>query len=80
MFAASLITLSQERPMPEAETGQALQVLDLLLDYFGDDGERWTRDHYDDGDGRRCLVGALVICAANTASQARARSVFCTKQ
>jgi len=45
--------------MPEAETGQALQVLDLLLDYFGDDGERWTRDHYDDGDGRRCLVGAL---------------------
>jgi hypothetical protein len=45
--------------MPEAETGQAVRVLDLLLEYFGDDGERWTRDHYDDGDGRRCLVGAL---------------------
>jgi hypothetical protein len=45
--------------MPDAETGQAVQILDLLLDYFGDDGERWTRDHYDDGDGRRCLVGAL---------------------
>jgi hypothetical protein len=45
--------------MPEAETGQALQVLDLLLEYFGERGERWTRDRYDDGDGRRCLVGAL---------------------
>jgi hypothetical protein len=45
--------------MPEAETGQAVQVLDLLLEYFGDHGERWTRDRYDDGDGRRCLVGAL---------------------
>jgi hypothetical protein len=48
--------LNQEQPMPKAETGQAVQVLDLLLDYFG---ERWTRDRYDDGDGRRCLVGAL---------------------
>src|SRR5262245_4289079 len=45
--------------MPEAETGQAVQVLDLLLEYFGDNGEHWTRDRYDDGDGRRCLVGAL---------------------
>ena len=45
--------------MPEAETGKAVQVLDLLLEYFGDQGERWTRDRYDDGDGRRCLVGAL---------------------
>jgi hypothetical protein len=45
--------------MPEAETGKAVQVLDLLLEYFGDRGERWTRDRYDDGDGRRCLVGAL---------------------
>jgi maltose-binding protein MalE len=31
----------------------------LLLEYFGEQGERWTRDRYDDGDGRRCLVGAL---------------------
>jgi len=45
--------------MPQAETGKAVQVLDLLLDYFGERGERWTRDRYDDGDGRRCLVGAL---------------------
>ena len=45
--------------MPEAETGKAVRVLDLLLEYFGEQGERWTRDRYDDGDGRRCLVGAL---------------------
>jgi hypothetical protein len=45
--------------MPEAETGQAVQVLDLLLEYFGERGERWTRDRHDDGDGRRCLLGAL---------------------
>ena len=45
--------------MPEAETGRAVHVLDLLLDYFGEQGERWTRDRYDGGDGRRCLVGAL---------------------
>jgi hypothetical protein len=45
--------------MPEAETGQAVQVLDLLLEYFGEQDERRTRDRYDDGDGRRCLVGAL---------------------
>ena len=45
--------------MPEAENGKAVQVLDLLLEYFGERGERWTRDRYDDGQGRRCLVGAL---------------------
>jgi hypothetical protein len=45
--------------MREAETGQAVQVLDLLLEYFGEGGERWTRDRFDDGNGRRCLVGAL---------------------
>jgi hypothetical protein len=38
---------------------QAVQVLDLLLEYFGERGERWARHRYDDGDGRRCLVGAL---------------------
>ena len=45
--------------MPEAETGRAVEVLDLLLEYFGEHGERWTRGDYHDGHGRRCLVGAL---------------------
>ena len=45
--------------MLEAETGKAVQAPDLLLEYFGERGERWTRDRYDDGQGRHCLVGAL---------------------
>ncbi|MGC2200935.1 MAG: hypothetical protein WA633_12425 [Stellaceae bacterium] len=45
--------------MPEAETGKAVQVLNLLLEHFGEHGEHWTRDSYDDGRGRHCLVGAL---------------------
>ena len=45
--------------MSEGDIGQAVRMLDLLLGYFGDHGERWTRDRYDDGGGRRCLVGAL---------------------
>jgi hypothetical protein len=45
--------------MPETENGKAVQVFDLLLEYFGEGGERWTRDRYDDDQGRRCLVGAL---------------------
>jgi hypothetical protein len=30
-----------------------------MLEYFADDG-RWTRGRYDDGNGGRCLVGALL--------------------
>jgi hypothetical protein len=47
--------------MPQAETGKAVQVFDLLLEYFGEEGERWTRDRYDDSDGRRCLVRHGVV-------------------
>jgi hypothetical protein len=47
--------------MPEAEMGKAVQVLDLLLEYFGDRGEHWTRDCYNDGGDRRCLVGRAKI-------------------
>ena len=45
--------------MPHAETAKAVQLLDLMLEFFGDDG-RWTRGCYDDGNGGRCLVGALL--------------------
>jgi hypothetical protein len=34
-------------------------LLDLMLDHFADDGH-WTRGRYDDGNGGRCLVGALL--------------------
>ena len=44
--------------MPEAESGDAVQFLDLLLEFFGD-GTHWTRGRYNDAQGRRCLVGAV---------------------
>jgi hypothetical protein len=45
--------------MPEAEITKALQLLDLMLEFFVDDGH-WTRDCYEDGNGGHCLVGALL--------------------
>ena len=46
-------------PMPEAKIAQAVQLLDLMLEHFTDDGH-WTRGRYDDGNGGHCLVGALL--------------------
>ena len=46
-------------PMLEAPIAQAVQLLDLMLEHFADDG-RWTRGRYEDGNGGRCLVGALL--------------------
>jgi hypothetical protein len=37
---------------------EAVQMLDLLLDFFAD-GAHWTRGRLDDGHGGRCLIGAL---------------------
>ena len=45
--------------MPESETGNAVQLLDLMLEFFTDDAH-WTRGRYDDGHGGHCLVGALL--------------------
>jgi hypothetical protein len=45
--------------MPETQIAQAVQLLDLMLEHFADDG-CWTRGRYDDGNGGRCLVGALL--------------------
>ena len=45
--------------MPEAEIAKAVKLLDLMLEFFADDGH-WTRGSYDDGNGRHCLVGALL--------------------
>src|SRR5262247_2063199 len=44
--------------MPESQIAQAVQLLDLMLEYFADDGH-WTRGRYDDGNGGHCLVGAV---------------------
>ena len=45
--------------MPPAETAKAVQLLDLTLEFFADDGN-WARGCYNDGNGGRCLVGALL--------------------
>ena len=45
--------------MHEAEIGKAVQLLDLMLEFFADDGH-WARGCYDDGNGGHCLVGALL--------------------
>lgn len=45
--------------MSEAEIGKAVQLLDLMLEFFLDDGH-WARGCYDDGNGGHCLVGALL--------------------
>ena len=47
------------KPMPEAEIAKAVQLLDLMLEFFADDNH-WTRGCYDDGKGGHCLVGALL--------------------
>ena len=47
------------KPMPEADIDKAVQLLDLMLDFFADEVS-WTRGRYDDGDGGHCLVGALL--------------------
>jgi hypothetical protein len=45
--------------MPQAEIAQAVQLLDLMLEHFAEDGH-WARGRYDDGNGGHCLVGALL--------------------
>lgn len=45
------------RMLGQAENDDAVQFLDLLLDYFADE-RRWKRGAYYDH-GKRCLVGAI---------------------
>ena len=47
------------KAMPQIEIDKAVQLLDLMLEFFADDGH-WTRGSYDDGKGGHCLVGALL--------------------
>ena len=45
--------------MPEDQMAQAVQLLDLMLEHFADDGH-WTRGRYDNGNGGHCLIGAVL--------------------
>ena len=44
--------------MGARDPAEAVEVLDLLLKFFGD-GERWVKGRLSDRRGNRCLVGAL---------------------
>ena len=44
--------------MSSRDPAEAVEVLDLLLKFFGD-GERWVKGRLSDRQGNRCLVGAL---------------------
>jgi hypothetical protein len=44
--------------MNERDPTEAVEVLDLLLKFFGD-GERWGKGRLSDRRGNRCLIGAL---------------------
>jgi hypothetical protein len=45
--------------MLEAQIAQGVRLLDLMLEYFSEDGH-WAQSRYDDGNGGLCLVGALL--------------------
>ena len=47
------------KPMRGAEIAKAVQLFELMFEFFADDGH-WTRGRYDDGNGGHCLVGALL--------------------
>jgi hypothetical protein len=44
--------------MSAHDPAEAVEVLDLLLKFFGD-GERWVKGRLSDRRGNRCLIGAL---------------------
>jgi len=52
--------------MDTRDPAEAVEVLDLLLKFFGD-GERRTRGRLSDRRGNRCLVGALDFVSSHHA-------------
>jgi hypothetical protein len=53
----------KEMVMPADTTGKAVQLLNLMLDFFADD-DHWTRGRYHDPHGCHCLVGAVLYFSA----------------
>ena len=50
--------------MGARDPAEAVEVLDLLLKFFGDD-ERWVKGRLSDRRGNRCLVGALDFASSH---------------
>ena len=57
--------------MSGRDPAEAVEVLDLLLKFFGD-GERWVKGRLSDRRGNRCLVGALDFVSSHHAIQSDA--------
>jgi hypothetical protein len=57
--------------MSARDPAEAVEVLDLLLKFFGD-GERWVKGRLSDRRGNRCLVGALDFVSSHHAIQSDA--------
>jgi len=55
----SILASGAIRPVRDTDTAKAVQLLDLMHEFFADDGH-WARGCYDDGKGGHCLVGALL--------------------
>ena len=52
--------------MGARDPAEAIEVLDLLLKFFGN-GERWVKGRLSDRRGNRCLVGALDFVSSHHA-------------
>ena len=65
--------------MSAHDPAEAVEVLDLLLKFFGD-GERWVKGRLSDRRGNRCLIGALDFVTAITGRKAtRLSGIWRTK-
>ena len=64
-------TRSKGIVMHAHDPAEAVEVLDLLLKFFGD-GERWVKGRLSDRRGNRCLVGALDFVNSHHAIQSDA--------
>ena len=52
--------------MGARDPAEAIEILDLLLKFFGN-GERWVKGRLSDRRGNRCLVGALDLVSSHRA-------------
>jgi hypothetical protein len=50
--------------MSTRDPAEAVEVLNLVLTFFGD-GERWVKGRLSDRRGNRCLVGALAFVSSH---------------
>ena len=65
--------------MGERDPAEAVEVLALLLQFFGN-GERWVRGRLSDRRGNRCLVGALDFVSSHRAMKGDAAERYLAEE